>query len=208
VPAAVALAVIPGPIVSVLFERGAFGAGDTRAVASALAIFALGLPAFVLQKVLQPAYFAREDTATPMRFTAWSLGVNTAGSVGLFLLFPRLGLSSHLGIAVATAAGAWLNVSLLYRELRRRDHFRADSRLRLALPMIALSSAVMALALVAGTNGLTDWLATGRPLLERSAALTALVAGGGAIYLAAALMTGALKPRMLANAMRGRRRGA
>jgi putative peptidoglycan lipid II flippase len=205
VPAAVALAAIPGPIVSVLFERGAFVAADTRAVASALAIFALGLPAFVLQKVLQPAFFAREDTATPMRITAWSLGVNTAGSIGLFLLFPRFGLSPHLGIAVATTVGAWLAVGLLYRELRRRDHFRADRRLRLALPMIVLSSVAMGLALVAGTTSLAPWLATGRPIAERGMALAALVGGGGILYLAAALVTGALRPRMLLKAFRGGR---
>ncbi len=68
VPAAVALAVVPVEIVKGLFERGAFTAADTPATAYALAIFSLGLPSFVLIKVFQPAYFAREDTATPMRF--------------------------------------------------------------------------------------------------------------------------------------------
>ena len=68
VPAAVALAVVPVEIVKGLFERGAFTAADTPATAYALAIFALGLPSFVLIKVFPPAYFAREDTATPMRY--------------------------------------------------------------------------------------------------------------------------------------------
>ncbi|MFM1814967.1 MAG: hypothetical protein RLZ98_1662, partial [Pseudomonadota bacterium] len=67
VPASVALAVVPWPIVHVLFERGAFTAADTTATAAALAIFAAGLPSFVLIKVFSPAYFAREDTSTPMR---------------------------------------------------------------------------------------------------------------------------------------------
>jgi putative peptidoglycan lipid II flippase len=206
VPAAVALAVVPGPIISVLFERGAFTEADTRAVSGALAIFALGLPAFVLQKVLQPGYFAREDTATPMRFTAWSFGVNTAGSIALFFLFPRLGLSPHLGIAVATAVGAWLNVGLLWRGLVRRGHFKADRRLTVALPMIVLASLVMGLALVAGTLWLAPWLAVGNALAVRGGALAALVAGGGAIYLGAALLTGALKVHMIGRLI-GRRRG-
>ena len=193
VPAAVALAVIPGPIVSVLFERGAFKGTDTRAVSMALAIFALGLPAFVLQKVLQPGYFAREDTRTPMRFTAWSLGVNTAGSIALFFLFPRLGLSPHLGIAVATVIGAWLNVALLHRGLASRGHFQSDRRLRYALPMIALASVVMALALVAGTHQLTPWLAVGQPIGVRAGAMAALVAGGALVYFATLLITGALR---------------
>mgnify|MGYP001419282281 CR=1 FL=1 len=197
VPAAVALAVIPGPIVSVLFERGKFTGGDTHAVSGALAIFALGLPAFVLQKVFQPGYFAREDTRTPMRITAWSLAINTAGSIGLFFLFPRFGLSPHLGIAVATSIGAWLAVALLYRGLLRRGHFRADRRLRYALPMIALASAVMGLALVAATGKLAPWLAVGRPVEIRVGAMAALVGAGAAVYFAAIILTGALRARQL-----------
>ncbi len=202
VPAAAALAVIPGPIVSVLFERGAFSAADTHAVSAALAIFALGLPAFVLQKVFQPGYFAREDTKTPMRFTAWSLGVNTAGSLVLFYLFPSFGWSPHLGIAVATGIGAWLNVALLYRGLRARGHFVADQRLKSALPMIVLSALVLAMALVAGTLWLEPWLATGVRLPLRAAALAALVIGGACVYFAAAFLTGAISRSMLSRLVR------
>ncbi|MEZ5856405.1 MAG: murein biosynthesis integral membrane protein MurJ [Hyphomicrobiaceae bacterium] len=202
VPAATALAIVPGPIVSVLFERGAFTAADTYAVSSALAIFALGLPAFVLQKVFQPGYFAREDTATPMRFTAWSLGVNTLGSLALFYLFPRFGWSPHLGIAVATGIGAWLNVTLLYRGLVSRDHFAADQRLKSALPMILLSALVLAMALVGGTLWLEPWLATGNRLATRTGALAALVVGGGAVYFLAAFATGAIKLAMLSRLVR------
>ena len=97
VPAAVALAVVPVEIVKGLFERGAFTAADTPATAYALAIFALGLPSFVLIKVFSPAYFAREDTATPMRYAALSLTANTLGSIALFFLFRRLGAHAALG---------------------------------------------------------------------------------------------------------------
>ncbi len=204
VPAAVALALVPGPIVSVLFERGKFTVDDTRAVSAVLAIFALGLPAFVLQKVFQPGYFAREDTRTPMLFTAWSLGVNTVGSIVLFFAFPHIGLSAHLGIGVATVVGAWLNVALLYRGLRHRDHFRADRRLRLALPMIVLASGVMGLALVAATYQLAPWLAAGQPLGTRATALAGMIVGGGTVYFAAALMTGAVKRSHLAGMLRRR----
>jgi putative peptidoglycan lipid II flippase len=197
VPSAVALAVVPGPIVSVLFERGKFTVDDTRAVAAVLAIFALGLPAFVLQKVFQPGYFAREDTRTPMRFTAWSLGVNTVGSIGLFFLFPRFGLPPYLGIAVATVIGGWLNVALLYRGLVQRGHFKADRRLKLALPLIGLASVVMGLTLVAATYRLGPWLATDRPLSTRAVALAALVAGGAGVYFATALVSGVLRPSQL-----------
>ena len=204
VPAAVALALIPGPIVSVLFERGRFTGGDTQAVSGALAIFALGLPAFVLQKVFQPGYFAREDTRTPMRYTAWSLGVNTVGSLALFFLFPRLGLSPHLGIAVATSIGGWLNVALLYRGLVRRGHFEADARLKWALPMIALSSAVMALVLIAGVVHLAAYLAVGQSLPVRAGALALLVVAGAVAYFAMAFFSGAIRLSQLGRILRAR----
>lgn len=203
-PAAVALAVIPGVIISVLFERGRFGGADTHAVSAALAIFALGLPAFVAMKVFQPAYFAREDTRTPMRHTAISLAVNTVGAVALFFLFPRFDLSPHLGIAVATVVGGWLNAGLLYRGLAKAGHFRADKRLKRALPMIALASAAMGLALVAGTGYLAAWLAIGNSLIVRAGSLALLVAGGALVYFAAAFLTGALRPAMLTRLARRR----
>ncbi|MFV0298459.1 MAG: murein biosynthesis integral membrane protein MurJ [Hyphomicrobiaceae bacterium] len=202
IPAATALAVVPGPIVSVLFERGAFTAADTRAVSGALAIFALGLPAFVLQKVFQPGYFAREDTATPMRYTAWSLGLGTVGSFALFFLFPYFGWSSHLGIAVATSAGAWLNVALLYLGQRRMDYFIADRRLRRALPMILLSALVLAMGLVAGVIYLEPWLAQANRFVVRASALTALVCGGCVLYFAAVFATGGISPRFLKRLIR------
>ena len=91
VPAAVALAVAPTAIVQGLFQRGAFTAADTPPTAYALAIFALGLPSFVMIKVFSPAYFAREDTATPMRYAVLSLTANTLGSIALVLPVPLAG---------------------------------------------------------------------------------------------------------------------
>jgi putative peptidoglycan lipid II flippase len=120
IPAAVALIVIPQPIVQVLFERGAFERSDTTATALALAAFAAGLPAFVLQKVFQPGFFAREDTRTPMIFALYSVGLNIAGALAMF---PFLG---HVGIALATTVAAWLNAGLLGFTLSRRGHFHAD----------------------------------------------------------------------------------
>ena len=83
VPAAVALALAPAPFVAVIYERGAFTAETTAAASSALAAFAVGLPSFVLVKILQPGFFAREDMRTPMWFSLVSLVVNAAGSLML-----------------------------------------------------------------------------------------------------------------------------
>ena len=84
-PAAVALFIIPGPIITVLYERGAFTLADTAATAPALAAYAAGLPAFVAIKVLQPGYFAREDTSTPMWYGGISMVVNVAGAFAALL---------------------------------------------------------------------------------------------------------------------------
>lgn len=204
-PAAVALAVIPWPIVSTLFERGAFDSDDTRAVAGALAIFALGLPAFVLIKVFSPAFFAREDTATPMRYAGISLVANTLGSVFLFFLFRDLGLMPHLGIAIATTMGGWLNALLLWRALKTRRHFVADRRLRHALPMIVASSLVMGGILWLLAVLLTPWLAADRALGIRIVALAVLVGTGALTYFAMAHASGAARFGLIVAALgRGR----
>lgn len=194
-PAAVALAVVPTEIVKGLFERGAFTARDTPFTAYALAIFALGLPSFVMIKVFSPAYFAREDTKTPMRYATISLTANTLGSIGLFFLFRHLGLMPHLGIALATTLGGWLNAGLLFTTLVRRGAFVADDRIKRALPRILLASFVMGGALFAAAPVLAAWLSAPTPVVLRFAALGALVGGGLAVYGVAALLLGAVDVR-------------
>ena len=197
VPAAVALAVVPGPIVAGLFERGAFTAADTPPTAYALGIFALGLPSFVMIKVFSPAYFAREDTRTPMQYAVISLTANTLGSIALFFLFRSYGLMPHLGIAVATTLGGWLNAGLLFTTLVKRGHFLADERLRRALPLIVLSSAVMGLYLWVVSDAFGATFGAASPSLVRFAALTVLVTSGLAVYALAVFATGALNMREL-----------
>ncbi|MCL4676851.1 MAG: murein biosynthesis integral membrane protein MurJ, partial [Pararhodobacter sp.] len=113
VPSAVALIVAAEPLISVLFQRGAFEAGDTAATALALAIYGSGLPAFVLHKVLQPLYFAREDTRTPFRYAVVSMIVNAAIAVGLM---PFIG---YLAAALGTTLAGWAMVAQLWWGARR-----------------------------------------------------------------------------------------
>ena len=93
-PAAVALAFAADPIIRVLFERGAFKPEDTANTAAALGAIAFGLPSFVLLKVFQPAFFAREDTKTPMRYAWVNMTINVVGSLGLFFLFKSTRLAA------------------------------------------------------------------------------------------------------------------
>jgi putative peptidoglycan lipid II flippase len=193
VPAAVALAVVPLPIVTVLFERGAFTRADSLSTAAALAIFAVGLPAFVLIKVFSPAYFAREDTKTPMRYAGISLTANTAGSIAFFFLFRHLGLKPQLGIALATTLGGWLNAILLWRTLVARGHFVADVRLARSTLLILLSSAAMGVTLWFAGETLAPSFSVGAPIMQRATGLAVLVASGTIAYAIAILGSGAME---------------
>jgi putative peptidoglycan lipid II flippase len=201
VPAAVALAVVPIPIVKVLFERGAFTAADTANTAAVLSVFALGLPAFVMIKVFSPAYFAREDTKTPMRYATISLIANTLGSIGLFFLFRNLGWLPQLGIAVATTLGGWLNASLLWSTLVRRGHFVLDRRMGRSFISILVSSIVMGASLIAAAHYLGTYFAPDRGFSMHVLALAGLVGAGLAIYAVTVLVTGGINFRQLRKLM-------
>lgn len=198
-PAAAALLVIPWPIVVVLFERGAFDRMASDATAQALAAFALGLPSFVLVKILQTAFFAREDTVTPFRFAVVAVVVNVALSLSLF---PVL---AHVGIALATTAAGWVNAGLLALAMRRRGFLTLDARFRRRLPRILLASLVMAAALWFGQDLLARFFEDQTAL--RIAALAALVGGGIAVYALLAFGLGAVTSAEL-RALRPRRRAA
>ncbi len=180
-PAAAALIVIPGPIVAALFERGAFAAEATAATAGALVAYSTGLPAYVLIKVLAPGFFAREDTATPVKIAAACVLVNVAASLVL------MGPLQHVGVALATSIAAWVNAGLLAWALRRRGHLAVDARLRARLPRIALAAAGMAGLLLLAAQGLAPMLA-GAPA-GRAGALALLVLTGLAGYAGLALAT-------------------
>ncbi|MDX1483884.1 MAG: murein biosynthesis integral membrane protein MurJ, partial [Alphaproteobacteria bacterium] len=174
VPAALALIAAAGPIIAVLFGRGAFGPTAQEATAWVLAAYALGLPAHVLVKVLATGYFAREDTKTPVKIAAVALAVNVV--LNLILMGPL----AHVGIALATSAAAWVNCLMLARGLRRRGRLAPDAAIRRRLPRIVMASAVMAGAVAAAAAGGAPLFAAGDPV--RAAALAALVAAGVVIY--------------------------
>lgn len=189
-PATIALLVIPGAILSVLFERGAFTAADTAATAPALAAYAVGLPAFVAIKVLQPAYFAREDTRTPMWTGAVSMVVNVIGALVLFQFF------GHVGIASATSIAAWANVVLLWIILRRRGHFDSDADFRRRVPLVAVASVAMGVLVWLAARWLAPWL-YGAGTLAAFGALLLIVLGGVVFFVAFCQLTGVVDFRRL-----------
>jgi putative peptidoglycan lipid II flippase len=200
IPAAIALAVAAEPIISVLFERGAFSAGDTANTAWALRAFAIGLPAFVLIKVFQPAFFAREDTKTPMYLALVNMVANVILSLVLFYAFKAAGWMPHVGIAAATSIAGWLNALLLWSMLARAGDFAWDGRLTRNLVIVTAASLTMGVGLLAVMPYLDPYLAGAAPLYERVAGLAALVIGGAAVFFAIVTATGVLRLSMLRRA--------
>ncbi|MEM6324856.1 MAG: oligosaccharide flippase family protein, partial [Pseudomonadota bacterium] len=197
IPAAVALVVMPLPLISVLFERGAFEASDSIAAAQALAIYGLGLPAFVLQKVLQPLYFAREDTRSPFRYALVAMVINAVVAFGLS---PWIGFTAA---AWATTIAAWAMVALLWRGTAAMGAAaQLDKRLKNRLWRIVLAALGMGAALVWAGQLLG-------PLLFASAtrylALAALVFLGIAVYFVLAHILGGLPAGDLKRALRRQR---
>ena len=192
-PAAIALFIASGPIMCVLFERGAFTAADTQATAAMLSALALGLPAYVMIKVLHPSYFAREDTKTPMIYA----GVAMASTAILsFVLFLAVGFT---GIAIASMLSGWINVGLLIATLKRRDGFKPDQTFRRRFAGICAASAVMGGVVFALVKLLDPWFAPTSGLPAQGAALITLVGVGLLVYLGTAELLGAAKIKNIIN---------
>jgi putative peptidoglycan lipid II flippase len=173
-PAALALAVASGPLVSALFQGGHFTAEDARLSALTLAIISLGLPAYVLVKVLTPGFYARQDTATPVKTAAFVLLAN----IGLnFALIPPFGIG---GLAAAIAICSWLNCLILYVILHRRGHFRIQGWLASRVIRQLIAAAAMVGALFAIKMGLASFFAGS--VGHRMLGVIALVGGGMAVY--------------------------
>ena len=186
IPAAIALMAIPVPILHTVFEHGAFKNADTLAVAPAVLVFAMGLPAYAMTKVFQPGFYAREDTKTPMRFAIVSVVANIVGSIVLSHYF------SHVGIAMGSTLAAWLNAAMLGVTLARRGFYKPDDRLKRKLPRIVFSGLLMGAILLFGFWFLqANFAETGR-FMASLWGLLALVLGGIASYFALAHFSGAM----------------
>ena len=185
VPATIALFLIPGFLIGGLLERGEFSSLDTQNAALALSMFALGLPAFILLKVLTPAFFARENTKTPMIYAAISAIINLTLGVSLFFT-----IGFH-GLALATSVAAWVNVICLAVILYREGWFRFDARLQMRLPRIGLAGVLMGVVLWGLSFFTTDWL--DGPIIQDYLALLCVCTVGGLIYLLAAFLFKAIR---------------
>jgi putative peptidoglycan lipid II flippase len=183
-PAAVAFAAAGVPLVTALFRGGEFTPEDAIVTGNTLALIALGLPAYVLVKVLTPGFFAREDTKTPLRIAMWVLAANIVLN---FAFVPWMGL---YGLALALALTAWLNCAMLYITLRRRGHFQISAHVASRIFRQLIAAAAMGVALYAVNVFLGPMFNGGT--IERMVALSTLVGAGGFVYFSLGWMIGAI----------------
>jgi putative peptidoglycan lipid II flippase len=154
-----------------------------------LQAFAAGLPALVLVKVLAPAYFARQDTATPFRFAAVAVLTNIALNLALFSWM------GHVGLALATAAAGWVNALLLLRGVVDEGRYHPGRNLMLTIARALAATAVMVAALIWLLPASERWLLAND--LQRAGWLGVTVLGGGGLYLACLLLFGERLRNML-----------
>ena len=189
-PSAIGLFILAEPIIHILFERGAFVKEDTFYTAKVLSYFALGLPAYIIIKVLVSCFFAREDTKTPLYISIVSVITNVVLSLLL------IGSMREMGIAVATAISAWVNALLLYLFLAIRNHMKFDDLLVRNSIKILLSSSLL-FAGIYVLNGLFFTNITGNSVLLNSTLLLLMIFLAIIIYFGLVIMLKVLSVNQL-----------
>lgn len=181
-PAASALYVLSLPLISSIFMHGALTAFDARMAALSLQAFAVGLLPLVLVKVLAPAYFAQENTATPFKIGVVAVLVNVVLNLALFKVM------GHVGLALATSASGCVNAYLLWRGLYRTDRCRPSRQSALMLLRCIIGTAAMVVMLLWVTPEAQSWLEVS--VLERTLWLIRSVGAGVLVYLASVWLIG------------------
>jgi len=182
-PATIGLVFCGEPIAATLFGYGRYTAADTHNTAQALAAFSVGLPSYILVKVLTPGFYARHDTATPVRFATISMGVNLL--LNLILILPL----RHMGPPLATALSSTVNVVLLYTTLVKRGHFVPDALLRRRAWRLGVAALAMGAVLALTQGYLAPYTHGG--WFVRLGAMVVLVGGGVCVYGVASIALGA-----------------
>ncbi len=176
IPASVALFLLADPLIATIFYHGVLTVLDVSMAALALKAFAVGAVAMVLVKVLAPAFFAHQDTRTPLRYASLSVATNVVLNLSFFWWF------GHVGLAFATAIAAWVHLWLLYHGVIERGYFQPGVRFKQSAVASLVAVVVMGVVLSAITPSAGFWVLVST--VERVAWLTGLVVAGGVVYLA------------------------
>jgi putative peptidoglycan lipid II flippase len=188
VPAAIGLIVMAGPFITTLFYNDTFDSHKVAMTAMALQAYAVGLVGFSFVKVLAPAFFAREDTRTPVRIGVISLLVNLALGISLAWYLTRSGFSGpHVGLAVATSVAAILNAVLLYQGLQRAGvMLHGDGWPKLLFRVFCANAAMCAVLLTLDRSA--DWWFEAATTNRLTWLIVTVVAGATAYFLVLALL--------------------
>jgi len=181
VPCAAAALTIPELIMRALFARGAFTAQDAAAAGATLAAYSIGLLPFVLLRSFTAPFYARGDTATPVKAALLAAAINIAFKVVL------MGPLAQVGLALATSVGAWINLSLLAYFARRQGFAVSGAAIGRPVAKLIAAGVVLGMALLAGAYGLDNIF----PLSMHFRAVTmlaSLVALGALVYGLAVLL--------------------
>ncbi|MDZ4261403.1 MAG: murein biosynthesis integral membrane protein MurJ [Pseudomonadota bacterium] len=181
-PATVGLFMLAGPLLTTLFQYGAFTPHDAEMATRSLMAYAIGLQGFILVKVLAPGFFARQDVRTPVRIGIIAMVANLL--LNLLLVWPL----AHAGLALATSLSAFINAALLYRILRREGVYTPEPGWPRLLWQIAVANGVMAALLWWGASDMATWFAWSGA--ERARQLLLWVGVGGLAYLFTLLLLG------------------
>ncbi|MCC8417907.1 MAG: murein biosynthesis integral membrane protein MurJ [Rickettsia endosymbiont of Bryobia graminum] len=176
-PSAFGIIILSEPIIHIIYERGAFTPEDTVKTAQAISAFALGIPAFVLAKILTPIFYANHDTKTPLKITVYSLLANTILNIILMIPF------GHIGIALGSSIAAWYNVWLLYIYTKKHGHFAIDSKLYLFCRKLLLSCTIMVVVILTIKYYCTPYYFSKFLLVKSSLLVMTILAGMIAYFL-------------------------
>jgi putative peptidoglycan lipid II flippase len=200
-PAAAAMLAMPLFMIDGLFTRGAFLAYDARATGAVLFQYGWGAPAFVLMQIVNRAFYARQDTKTPMRVAL----IQVAANVGLGLLLFRL--IGAPGIAAATSAASWLSVLQMIVILKRRDHYAISTRAASRLVRILAASVALGVILALASRWLQAHPVRGLhlgPVHFKELALAVTAGLALPVYGALLFASGGVTPGELRRALRRR----
>lgn len=196
IPATLALIVAAFPIIGALYRAGDYSLEAATTTANILALLVTGLPAYVLVKVLTPAFYARKDVKTPV----WiAMGILLASIPANFLLIDRIGIYS---LAIVTSTGAWLNFTALLAILYARRQFRMPGWLVSRVVRQLVAALAMAAALFLLRSLLGPWFLGST--VERAAGLAILCGTGGLVYFGVALLIGGVDRQAIASLRRRR----
>ncbi len=181
-PAAFGLAIMAVPLLTTLFHYSEFSTNDVMMSSRSLAAYSVGLPAFILVKILSSAFFSRQDTATPVKVAVIALLSNIV--LNLLLVYPL----AHAGLALATSLAAYINAGLLFWLLKKRGHYRTGAAISSLLLKVILATAVMSVLLYILVHTPESWFAWN--VYERIGWLLVWISGGALIYASVLWLSG------------------